>query len=411
MHRRTSSLRSYLCGKTDESALLFQTQGSVWLSKKQISSGGRRPKKKIYHRDHNLDKVMDLQKKPSLILHLKSIIESHRHRRVLLRDLEKEVGFVQKWNFMALIEKYPTIFYVGGGSDRTPPFVTLTEKAAKIASEEPEARSLMEPILVRNLRKLLMMSADCRVPLEKVELIENELGLPLDFRESLVPKYPQFFSIKDVNGKACLHLEHWDSSLAVTAREERLELEGVPSSNPSRKQVRISRDGNYSGPFAFNMQFTAGFRPNNSFLEELERWQRLDFPSPYLNPRTFEAADPKARKRVVAVLHELLSLTMEKRMTSSQLDAFHSEYLLPSRLLLCLIKHHGIFYITNKGARSTVFLKEAHDGTKLIAQCPLLLHIDKFVALSGRRVLDSCNQIASSPISSRNYSSSSRLHD
>ncbi|CAI0555597.1 unnamed protein product [Linum tenue] len=159
------------------------------------------------------------------------------------------------------------------------------------------------------------------------------------------------------------------------------------------------------------MQFTAGFRPNNSFLEELERWQRLDFPSPYLNPRTFEAADPKARKRVVAVLHELLSLTMEKRLTSSQLDAFHSEYLLPSRLLLCLIKHHGIFYITNKGARSTVFLKEAYDGTKLIAQCPLLLHIDKFVALSGRRVLDSCNNFASSPISSRNYSSSSRLHD
>ncbi|CAN1818043.1 Protein WHAT'S THIS FACTOR 1 homolog, chloroplastic [Linum perenne] len=255
---------------------------------------------------------MDLQKKPSVILQLKSIIQSHKHRRILLRDLEKEVGFVHKWNFMTVIEKYPSIFNVGGGSDKTPPFVTLTERAAKIAREESEARALMEPTLVRNLRKLLMMSVDCRLPLEKVELIGNELGLPQDFSESLIPK---------------------------------LELQGVPVLNPSRKLVRISKDGNYLGP-------------------ELERWQRLDFPSPYLNPRTFEAADPKARKRVVSVLHELLSLTMAKRMTSSQLDAFHSEYLFPSR-------------------------KEAYDGTNLITKCPLLSLNDKFVALSGRRVLTS----------------------
>ncbi|KAG5546842.1 hypothetical protein RHGRI_018871 [Rhododendron griersonianum] len=34
------------------------------------------------------------------------------------------------------------------------------------------------------------------------------------------------------------------------------------------------------------------------------------------------------------------SLTMEKMLTSAQLEAFHSEYRLPARLLLCLIKHH-----------------------------------------------------------------------
>lgn len=77
---------------------------------------------------------------------------------------------------MSIIEKYPTIFHVGGGSDRSPPFVTLTEKAKRISNEEPEARALMEPILVKNLRKLLMMSVDCRIPLEKIECIDSELG-------------------------------------------------------------------------------------------------------------------------------------------------------------------------------------------------------------------------------------------
>ncbi|XP_021819215.1 protein ROOT PRIMORDIUM DEFECTIVE 1 [Prunus avium] len=404
MQRKTTMLRFHQLLKTSppcesqahalSSPIPCHRKASMWVPVKHKSSGGRRPKRKVYHRVHELDKVMDFQKKPALILQLKSIIQSQKHQSLLLRDLEKEVGFVQKWNFMAAIEKYPSIFYVGGGN-RTPPFVTLAEKAKKVAREEAEAKDLMEPILVKNLRKLLMLSVDCRVPLENIEFIESELGLPNDFKKSLLPKYPEIFSVKEVNGKLYLHLENWDSSIAVTAREEQLGGEGISAPSGLGNKVRISKDGNFLGPHAFRMSFPAGFRPNTSYLEQLERWQKMDFPSPYLNARRFDIADPKARKRVVAVLHELLSLTMQKRMTSSQLDAFHSEYFLPSKLLLCLIKHPGIFYITNKGARSTVFLKEAYDGLNLINKCPLLLFNDKFVALSGRREMNSCNAMHS----------------
>lgn len=359
--------------------------GHMWVQIMYKSSGGRRPKKKTYHRVNDLDRVMELQKKPSLILRLKSIIQSQKKQGLLLRDLEKEVGFVQKWNFMGIIEKYPSIFRVTGGN-RTPPMVMLTEKAEKIALEEDEARVQMEPILVKNLRKLLMLSIDCTLPLETIQLIENDLGLPSDFRQSLIPKYPQFFSVKDVGGRTFLQLENWDSFLAVTAREERLACEGVPT---SKEKARILKDGNYFGPFAFQMRYPAGFRPNMNYLKEVQKWQKMEFPSPYLNAKRFELADPKAQKRVVAVLHELLSLTMEKRLTSAQIDAFHSELRLPARLLLCLIKHHGIFYITNRGVRSTVILKEAYDGSNLICKCPLLSFRDKFIALTGRRDIDS----------------------
>ncbi|XP_061352125.1 protein WHAT'S THIS FACTOR 1 homolog, chloroplastic [Gastrolobium bilobum] len=353
---------------------------------RQKSSGGRRPKKKTYHRVPELDRVMELRKKPSMILQLKSIIQSQSHNSLLLRDLEKNVGFVRKWDFMALIQKYPTIFRVNG----TPPSVSLTDKAHRVAQEEGPARTLMEPILVNNLRKLLMLCVDCRVPLETVDFVGPELGLPFDFKECLIPKYPQFFSVRHVKGRDFLQLEDWDSTLAVTAREARLAQEGVLNMKPNgdQRKVKISRDGNYLGPFAFKVNFPAGFRPNVGFLEQFERWQKLEFPSPYLNARRFDAADPKARKRAVAVIHELLSLTMEKRMTSAQLDAFHAECLLPSKLLLCLIKHHGIFYLTNKGVRSTVFLKDAYLGSNLIDKCPLLQFNDKFVALCGRGNID-----------------------
>ncbi|KAA8530966.1 hypothetical protein F0562_005667 [Nyssa sinensis] len=339
MHRCSMYLRlqqsfgSSLLGKSNVceglSPTPFGKSGYMWVSIMQKTSGGRRPKKKIYYRVHELDKVMDLQKKPSLILHLKSLIQSQKNQSLFLRDLEKEVGFVQKWNFMAVIEKYTTIFHVTGGN-RTPPMVMLTEKAKKIAVEEVDVRHQMEPILVKNLRKLLMISVDCRVPLETIEFIQSELGLPSDFKKTLIPKFPEFFSVRDVNGRALLHLENWDSSLAVTAREERLLREGILDSGGYAKRVKISKDGNFSGPFAFHVTFPAGFRPNMSYLDEVRKWQKLDFPSPYLNARRFEAADPKARKRVVAVLHELLSLTMEKRMTSAQLDAFHAEFRLPA---------------------------------------------------------------------------------
>ncbi|GJV27718.1 protein root primordium defective 1 [Tanacetum coccineum] len=383
MNSLRASLKSSLHGNASDKTS-FKKQSHMWVQIMHKTSAGRRPKKKVYHREHDLDKAIDLQKKPSAILKLKSIIQGKKDKCLLLRDLEKEVGFVQKWNFMSVIEKYPAVFYVSSGHKRAPA-VMLSEKAEKIAAQEGEVNELMEPVLVNNLRKLLMLSVECRLPLETIDFVHAELGLPSDFKETLIPKFPEFFSVKDVHGRMCLELGIWDSSLAVTAREERYMEERISDTSGNVKRARISKDGNFSGPFAFHLKFPAGFRPNMSYLQELEKWQKMDFPSPYLNAKRFEVSDPKARKRVVGVLHELLSLTMEKRLTSAQLDAFHSELRLPARLLLCLIKHHGMFYITNKGAKSTVFLKEAYDGSRLVDKCPILRFRDKFIALTGRR--------------------------
>lgn len=262
----------------------------------------------------------------------------------------------------------------------------------KVSNEEAKTRELMEPILVKNLKKLLMMSMDCQIPLEKIDLIQSELGLPENYKNDLIPKYPDFFSVRKLKNREYLCLESWDSSVAITVREEKLDLEKAPRINPKI----IPKDGNLVGPFAFKLKFPPDFRPNKNYLEMVVRWQKMAFPSPYLNARQVEPATPQARKRAVAVLHELLSLTMEKMLTSDKIDAFHDEYQLPCRLLLCLLKNHGIFYLTNKGERSTVFLKEGYEGSDLVEKCPLLRFREKFFSLiNGRQYNDGINSFVS----------------
>ena len=84
----------------------FRHSKNASFSIRRKSSGERRPKKKTYHRVPELDRVMELRKKPSMILHLSSLIQS-QPQTLFLRDLEKHVGFVRKWAFMGLMEKHP----------------------------------------------------------------------------------------------------------------------------------------------------------------------------------------------------------------------------------------------------------------------------------------------------------------
>ncbi|PON77174.1 hypothetical protein PanWU01x14_027930 [Parasponia andersonii] len=71
MHKRSSLLGLNQSLKFSE---LNKESASMWVPVRYKSSGGSRPKKKIYYRVHELESAMDLHKKPSLILRLKSII-------------------------------------------------------------------------------------------------------------------------------------------------------------------------------------------------------------------------------------------------------------------------------------------------------------------------------------------------
>ena len=77
----------------------------------------------------------------------------------------------------------------------------------------------MEDLLVVKLRKLLVMSLEKRILLEKIAHLRTDLGLPLEFRNTICHRYPQYFRVVPTKRGPALELTHWDLELAVSAAQ------------------------------------------------------------------------------------------------------------------------------------------------------------------------------------------------
>ena len=65
-------------------------------------------------------------------------------------------------------------------------------------------------------------------------------------------------------------------------------------------------------------------------------------------------------KRAVAVIHELLSLTVDKMVGVDQLAHFRRDFAIEVNVRELLLRHPGVFYISTKGTTQTVILREAY---------------------------------------------------
>ncbi|GLT89652.1 hypothetical protein SLE2022_076290 [Rubroshorea leprosula] len=118
----------------------------------------------------------------------------------------------------------------------------------------------------------------------------------------------------------------------------------------------------------------------------VKSWERLNefnatpYISPYLNSTGLEKGSKELEKRTVGIVHELLSLTLWKKLSIAKLGHFKREFALPEKLNVLLLKHPGIFYVSNMHQIYTVLLRESYNGSKLIDKDPLVVK-DKFGVL------------------------------
>lgn len=333
---------------------------------------------------------MEVEKKVRKVLKFQSLILSQPNQTVPITRLDTLVrplglGFKQH-EAGAFLLKLPHVFDIYEHPVQRILYCRLTRRALAQIQQENDALNAQIPDAVTRLRKLLMMSNTGRIRLEHVRIARTEFGLPDDFEYSVVLKYPQFFRLFDAEETRNKYIEivDRDPSLTVCAIEKVRERE-YREKGIDAEDVR----------FSFLVTFPPGFKIGKYYRIAVWKWQRVPYWSPYEDVSGYDLrsleAQKRMEKRAVATIHELLSLTVEKKITLERIAHFRMAMNLPKKLKDFLLQHQGIFYIStrgNYGKLHTVFLREAYRKGELIEPNDLYLarrKLGELVLISPRK--------------------------
>lgn len=322
------------------------------------------------------DNVVQRDKKLKLVLNIRKILVSQPDRTMSLRGLGKyrrDLGLKKRRRFIALLRKYPGVFEIveeGAYSLR----FKMTSEAERLYLEEMKIKNELEDVLVVKLRKLVMMSVDKRILLEKISHLRTDLGLPLEFRDTICQRYPQYFRVVPTPRGPALELTNWDPELAVSAAE--LSEEDNRFRESEERNLIIDR------PARFNrVQLPRGLSLSKSETRKILQFRDMAYISPYKDFSHLRSGTLEKEKHACGVIHELLSLTTEKRTLVDHLTHFREEFRFSQQLRGMIIRHPDLFYVSLKGERDSVFLREAYRNSELIDKDPLTLVKEKMRAL------------------------------
>ena len=191
-------------------------------SSRRTGSSVKRPKERCF------DDIIEKEKMLKIVLNIKDLLGAEPSRSMTLLDLGKskdDIGFKGKGRLVAFLKRYPGVFRVHETAALGKlPWFQFTPEAEVAFEEELDIRKGMDNEVVTKLRKLLMMSSEKTLALSKIAHLGRDLGLPDDFRSSLVHEYPMYFRVVgskdplDVEGPK-LELVRWSTRLAVTEVE------------------------------------------------------------------------------------------------------------------------------------------------------------------------------------------------
>ncbi|KAJ0525175.1 putative plant organelle RNA recognition domain-containing protein [Helianthus annuus] len=259
-------------------------------------------------------------------------------------------------------------------------WVGLTAKGEELVEEEERLIAENEGKAVEHVTRLLMMSVNKILPLDKIAHFRRDLGLPYDFRKHWVHKYPDCFRVlKDEDDVEFLKLVSWNPCWSVTEVEKK--VTGITKAE-NHVPGRLS--------LAFPMKFPPDYKKVYRYGGQIENFQKREYLSPYADAKELKVGSVEFDKRAIAVMHEVLSFMNEKRLITDHLTHFRREFVMPQiwwvwEVMRILLKHFGIFYVSERGKRFSVFLTEAYDGSELIEKCPLVVWKEKVVSLTGYR--------------------------
>ncbi|CAK9276252.1 unnamed protein product [Sphagnum jensenii] len=324
------------------------------------------------------DNVLEKEKQIRIIFRIRELLMRRPLRAMEIVDLagkRRFIGLRGDKNLSKFLRRYPGIFEVLKEGPHSRAF-GLTEQAERLYDEEVRLKQEMEDRSVGVLRKLLMLSIRRRLPLALLGQLANDLGIPDNFESDLVPRYPQFFRVEEAAdaSRRLLALVSWDPSLAVSFAQK--DLQEIESGGPMSERVKRVK----------MLHLPKAYKLSTKHKVMLYKFRKEPFVSPYQDVSTLGDASPiRLEKHAVTGLHELLNLTLEKRILVDHLTSFTKDFTFSYKIRNLLFKHPHTFYVSAIGNRDTVFLREAYKGGKLLEKHPLILAKDQFVHLMESR--------------------------
>ncbi|KAK3023082.1 hypothetical protein RJ639_043097 [Escallonia herrerae] len=330
--------------------------------------------KVVWRKDHKLDQAIDRDKQWRLCARVVKEVLNEPGQVIPLRYLEKRRERMRlPIRITTFLARNPGLFdtYRDRIKPKTEPvpFIRPSSRLQQFLDDEKGINLENEPLIIAKACKLLMMSKDNVVSTDKLVHVKREFGFPNDFLVNLVPKYPEYFRLVGCpgDGKSFLELVSWNPEFEKSVIEKRAEEE----EKMTGIRVRPS----------FNVKLPAGFVLRKEMREWVRDWMELPYISPYKDASHLDQASPEMEKRTVGVLHELLSLSLHKRIPVPIVGKFCEEYRFSNAFSSAFTRHSGIFYMSLKGGIKTAMLREAYRNDELIDRDPLLEIKDKFVAL------------------------------
>lgn len=129
----------------------------------------------------------------------------------------------------------------------------------------------------------------------------------------------------------------------------------------------------------FKHSYPPGMKLTKQFRARVREWQKLPYVGPYdeigRRSSSFSSSmggtNRAMEKRVVGIVHEFLSLTVEKMVELEKISHFRKWFGINLNIRDLFLDHPGIFYLSTKGKRHTIFLREAYDRGCLIEPNPI----------------------------------------
>ncbi|XVF83145.1 hypothetical protein PTKIN_Ptkin16aG0110100 [Pterospermum kingtungense] len=323
-----------------------------------------------WKKDPFFDSMVHIHKSLELksIIQLKNVIANDPNGCIPISAVSKRgLEFDISIKVARFLRQYPSVFEEFTGPEYNLPWFRLTPEATEIDREEKRVYEECKEDIKDRLKRFILMSKDKVLPLKIIKGMEWYLGLPERFLEDIRNSDESFKFVDMEDGLRGLVVESKGGKVWSTM------------------QRNAMRNGVYFGGTLEGIEFpifpSKGLRLRRKIESWFNEFQKLPYVSPYEDFSHLDPSSDVAEKRVVGILHELLSLFVEHSAQRKKLLCLKKYFGLPQKVHKAFERHPHMFYLSFKNKTCTAILKEAYCGKSSIEKHPLLGVRKKYVEL------------------------------